>query len=302
MQPILLVRLAGGLGNQLFQYAFARHLSVSSHTRLLLDDSGYDRQAAPNTKLGIRQCGLHHFSISGQFITCKHGLKSLFGRTLLKIYEYTDRMKPYHLKRYIVEPQENYFQFDPNVYHRKITSPVIMRGYWQSEKYFAAIADQLRSELILKSEPGAQYAKLARIIQETTSVSVHVRHGDNSSMIAANLGMLPSEYYEKAIANLKREIANPHFFVFSDDISWAKETLKISGTVTFVDQNNEDSSHLDLSLMSLCKHHIVANSTFSWWGAWLGKNEEQIVYAPVRYYLNADIPNPDLYPETWRLI
>ena len=99
-----------------------------------------------------------------------------------------------------------------------------------------------------------------------------------------------------------QDLANPHYFVFSDDVSWAKDLLPAGDQVTHVDQNRGAHSYEDLRLMSLGKHHIIANSTFGWWGAWLGKKEGQIVYAPKRYYQNVDRPNPDLYPPTWRQI
>jgi hypothetical protein len=154
---------------------------------------------------------------------------------------------------------------------------------------------------VVREEITGKNQELAKAIQNSVSVAVHVRHGDNASHIAAGLGVLPRQYYLTAMQALGRELANPRYFVFSDDISWAKELLS-GGGITYVDQNRGARSYEDLRLMALGKHHVIANSTFGWWGAWLGKKEGQIVYAPKRYYQNVDRPNPDLYPPSWRQV
>ena len=143
---------------------------------------------------------------------------------------------------------------------------------------------------------------MAESIRTSTSAAIHVRHGDNASTIAAKLGVLPRRYYEQAVEALRKEIQRARFFIFSDDWQWARTLLGEEPGFTYVHHNAIDEAHEDLRLMSLCQHHILANSTFGWWGAWLGKKEGQIVYAPRRYYQDADVPNPDLYPSEWRLV
>jgi len=210
--------------------------------------------------------------------------------------------KPYYLRREIVEPEENHFRFDSRVHQIAFRGAVSVRGFWQTEKYFADISEVLRKELVVRHEMTGRDLKLAKALQDTVSVCVHVRHGDNANRIAALLGVLPRQYYLSAVEDLNRELASPHYFVFSDDISWARELLPRDMRVTYVEHNRGARSHEDLRLMSLGKHHIIANSTFGWWGAWLGKKGGQIVYAPRRYYQNVDRPNPDLYPAHWRLL
>jgi hypothetical protein len=143
--------------------------------------------------------------------------------------------------------------------------------------------------------------QLGRQIEGHEAVAVHIRHGDNAGA-AAGLGVLPFSYYQTAIRELRRHVHDPHLFVFSDDLDWAKSLIAFDVPTVFVSHNGATTDYEDLRLMSICKHHVLANSTFSWWGAWLGKKPGQIVYAPRRYYQNADRPNPDLYPESWRLL
>jgi len=306
------VHLAGGLGNQLFQYAFGRRLARANGAALYLDASGYESAGMPDYATGVRVCELSNFAIAGTIV--EYGAsnienqrlppRSWAGRKLLKwgrlLIDLPRRIKPYYLRREIVEPEANHFRFDRRAYNRTFQGPVSVRGFWQTEKYFSDIEGVLRKELVVRHELAGRNLELARALQDTVSVCVHVRHGDNASQIAARLGVLPSDYYLSAMRALGQDLANPHYFVFSDDVSWARDLLPAGVQVTHVDQNRGARSYEDLRLMSLGKHHIIANSTFGWWGAWLGKKKSQIVYAPKRYYQNVDRPNPDLYPPSWR--
>ena len=300
--PTIIVHLAGGLGNQMFQYALGRHLALANAAALYLDRSAYDETVAPDPAQGIRACQLHHFAVAGKFIRFEKGINLVFSKIWYKFSRVMEKNRPYHARRHIIEPAENHFRFDPAIYNLKITGLVVLRGYWQSEKYLVDAAPMLRRELVVKSEPDEANRELLHQIGATNSVSIHVRHGDNANSVAANLGVLPLSYYETAVQRLAAGIANPHFFVFSDDIAWARQNLDIHHPVTYVEHNGDARSHEDLRLMTHCRHHILANSTFGWWGAWLGAKSGQIVYAPRRYYQNMAQPNPDLYPETWRLI
>lgn len=307
--PAVTVCLMGGLGNQLFQYAFGRRLSLANTAKLYLDATAYRSDSLPDHDKGIRVFGLTHFNIAGEVIgaeTRTRGRPSGVRRKLKKVGQYLNRMadkrKPYFLRSEIVEPAEYHFRFDHRLYHRTINGPVSVRGYWQSPCYFSAIESVLRKELTIRCEMDAVSARLAMLIKGTCSVAVHVRHGDNANAVAAELGVLPEEYYAIAIRDIGRDVANPHFFVFSDDMAWARQVVTAADGITYVEQKVNTNSHEDLRLMTLCQHHIIANSTFGWWGAWLGKKDGQIVYAPRRYYQNIDRPNPDLYPVNWRLI
>jgi len=308
------VHLAGGLGNQLFQYAFGRRLSLVNNACLYLDASDYRSGATPDYATGLRVCELSSFAVSGSIIVNRAAVtgknhwmeRTWLARKLMKwgriLISFAGRVRPYYLRSEIVEPEENHFCFDPRVYQRRILGAVSVRGFWQTEKYFSDIEGVLRQELVVRHKLSGKNLELAKALENTTSVCVHVRHGDNASPIADLLGVLPREYYSAATRELGRELERPKYYVFSDDIAWAQEVMPGGLPVIYVDHNRGAHSHEDLRLMSMGKHHIIANSTFGWWGAWLGRKKGQIVFAPRRYYQNVDRPNPDLFPPSWRQI
>ena len=177
---------------------------------------------------------------------------------------------------------------------------VYLNGYWQSEKYFNNIEDIIRKEITFKKEPNDLNKKHIDKIISANSVSVHIRRGDymNNPSTKKKLGLCSDEYYFKAINYIAENIENIHFFIFSDEPQIAKNLLeKIKHPKTFIYNNNDNGSE-DLRLMSYCKHNIIANSSFSWWGAWLNKNNNKIVTAP-KHWFNYN-PNPnDLILDTW---
>lgn len=307
--PVLVVQLMGGLGNQLFQYALGRRLALANSAQLILDATGYGDDTTPDAEMGIRICGLNHFRIVGTIVQVRESGPA--GRIPIRRWirkarragnRLLDQAKPYYLREEIVEPVEMRCRYDPRVQKRTFRGTLWVRGFWQSERYFLDIEDKIRGELMLRDEPSGKNAELAARISSAESVAIHVRHGDNANAVAAELGVLPRAYYEGAIRQLRQEVKEPAFVVFSDDVAFARQQLGTEDAFTFVDHNDAANSHEDLRLMSLCNHHVLANSTFGWWGAWLAKHPGQVVIAPRRYYLEADRPNPDLYPPTWRLV
>jgi hypothetical protein len=197
---------------------------------------------------------------------------------------------------------EDGFRFDPRVLQAE--GNLYLDGYWQSEKYFSSISDVLRKELTLKDEPDAINKELAQVIAESDSVSLHIRRGDYASDPETNRihGTCSLEFYRMAANELMKTVTAPHFFVFSDEPEWARENLEIDGLVTFVSHNAVAKDYEDLRLMSSCKHHIIANSSFSWWGAWLGNYPEKIVFAPKTWFQTELHDVKDLIPKTWRVI
>lgn len=308
-RPVITVALGGGLGNQLFQYAFGRRMSLANDAELCIDASGFQRILAPDPERGVRVFGLDHFNIAGTILrersrrnAPRPWLQRKFRKYLNKAANLLERRKPYYMRREVYEPEDQHFTFDAHVYGRRISDDVTFYGYWQTEKYFHEVEQLLRQELVVKDRLEGLNADLANEMSSTDSVSIHVRHGDNANAVATALGVLPSEYFQTSVSQLTKEVSQPHFYVFSDDIAWAQQLLRIGGPTRFVGHNGDVRNYEDLRLMSFCRHHIVGNSTFSWWGAWLGRKSGQIVYAPRRYWQNIDRPNPDLYPDTWRLI
>ena len=301
---MIIIRLVGGLGNQLFQYALGRHLSLINNQELKIDTSYYSG-ATPNAQKGIRVYGLDNFNISAteaseaELRRSKKFFKStLLARGLRKI----NRMRNFVNCYYMVEPENLYWKFQPSVLNKKIAKDVYIEGYWQTEKYFIDIEPIIRRELSFKNTPDEVNMKLINEIKNENSIALHIRHGDNANEYAKAHGVLPLDYYYKAINIIANKIENPSFYIFSDDPEWARENLKLDFQTQYISHNGDIKNYEDLRLMSNCKHHIIGNSTFSWWGAWLGKKANQIVIAPKYYQENHDISQKDFYPDNWIII
>jgi hypothetical protein len=306
-QRRVVVHLMGGLGNQMFQYAFGRRLAIQNAAVLILDVSGYESKFHPDPTVGRRVFGLSPFRIRGEIagpgeIFGKSSLKRIPRKLLRLAQRIGDRRKPYYLRSEVVEPPEQRFRYDPRIAERTFEGTLFVRGFWQSETYFAPVAATVRRELEVREPLDGRNAELAVRIMRTESVAVHVRHGDNATAVAAQLGVLAPGYYARAMELLERKVPNAEYFVFSDDPNWSRQFFNSAKPLAFVAYNGALAAHEDMRLMSLCRHHILANSTFGWWGAWLAGHAGQVVVAPRRYYQEMDFPNPDLYPSHWRLL
>ena len=302
---LIIMRLQEGLGNQLFQYALGKQLSII-HKRPLKLDISHFTQTDPDPRQGIRIYCLKHFNIQAHIAKPEDTapFQKCFKNNLYgKVWRRTGRLVKYYKRSCIIEPPEKSWVFDPNLLTGSLKANVYLVGYWQTEKYFTSIENIIRNDFILKDVSDEVNRKmLAEIDSDSlSSVCIHVRHGDNATPKASQHGVLPLSYYYKAMEDLIKTVKSPHFYVFSDDTEWAKESLRLDFPSTFVSHNGDEKNYEDLRLMSYCKHHITGNSTFSWWGAWLGKKPGQLVYAPKRYFLHID-PPLDLYPASWKLI
>ena len=293
---MIIVRLIGGLGNQLFQYAAARRLAVKQQTSLKLDITNFAKdplrtyslapfrtQAAPASSAELNQAIGPQDSVIGKFLfRARQALPSQTNWTVLR----EARVGPL---------DERVLLATGNIY---------LNGYWQSEKYFDDIADAIREELTVRLAPDACNGAMIEAIQNAEAVSIHIRRGDYVSNPHTNRvhGTCSLDYYQQCVRQICDEIHNPHFFIFSDDQQWVKDNLQIARPTTFVDHNSAATAHEDLRLMSLCKHHIVANSSFSWWGAWLNPSPTKIVYAPQRWYNDPTVNTRDVVPSSWRRV
>ena len=281
------VRLCGGLGNQLFQYATARRLAHSLGTELVLDTGWYDRIPSGDTP---RVYELERYPVYGRLPTGRERLifRSYGGRILRRL------PLPRPWPRY----GERQFAFDPAVL--SLPDGTYLDGYWQTERYFADIAPLLRAELTPRLPPGPKDDAVAEQIWDSLAVAVHVRRGDyvTHQPASAHHGTCSLAYYRDAVERVTAGLGPAHFFVFSDDPAWTRENLKFPGPATFVDHNGAATAFQDLRLMSLCRHHILANSSFSWWGAWLAGHPEQRVIAPARWFANG-ADTGDLIPSRW---
>lgn len=193
------------------------------------------------------------------------------------------------------------FRFNSDIFKIK-EKDILLIGYWQTEKYFKNIREELIRDFTFPHFSNVKNIELSEKIMYSESVAIHVRRGDYASIKQVNNfhGLCSLEYYKGAIEQLKTIKDNLSFYVFSDDSDWCKDNLLIENT-TFIDWNGGKNSFRDMQLMSLCKHNIIANSSFSWWGAWLNQNNDKIVIAPKRWFADDRQNNEteDLIPNSW---
>ena len=291
----IIVKLFGGLGNQLFQYAFARHLAILNNAPLFLDITGFETYK-------LRRYSLHHFALKAHIAPKWEVAKALGtsnGLSKFAIWRMPSKGMPQNkIFQQIIE--DDGFGFNGKLLQLK--GCLYINGYWQTPLYFDDVKNIIRNDLKVTTAPTQANREMARRILDSNSVSVHVRRGDyvNNPKTRSIHGVCPVEYYQKAAQMISDEESRPKFFIFSDDIFWARKNLNFGGETVFVDINSVDQSYEDLRLMSLCRHHITANSTFSWWGAWLG-TQGGITIAPARWMNNASKgpSSDDLLPSQW---
>jgi len=293
---MVIVKLMGGLGNQMFQYAAARRLAYVHGSPLKLDLRWFSDIVEVNTS---REYALDIFAIQEDFAT-REEVEALTARKQVFVERLIAKVmwrKPLAVPSYIREKQ---FYFDPAIL--SLPDNVYLEGYWQSEKYFAEIEDIIRKEFTVKTDQAGQNRKLAEMIASSESVSLHIRRGDYVSNPETNKyhGTRDLDYYSRCVEQLTETVKNPHFFIFSDDRDWSSDNLKLPCPTILVDHNGVDKGYEDLRLMSQCKHHIIANSSFSWWGAWLNKNPDKIVIAPKKWFNISEHNTEDLIPKKWQ--
>ncbi len=283
---MLIVQIVGGLGNQMFQYALARSLHEQGY-KIKLDISAFG-----SYKLhGGYQ--LLKYNISIPIATAEEINKLKINRFFVAFEKYL------HIpfSKWI---QEKTFLFQKNL----ITSDnVYISGYFQTEKYFLKIRDILLEEFVL-TQSISTYTNIMKDSIENTeqSVSLHVRRGDyiHNPIALKTHGVCSLEYYQTAIDFLEKQYSNITFFLFSDDIDWVRENLSAKNSVV-VSSEEKRLPHEDIYLMSLCSHNIIANSSFSWWGAWLNQNPKKIVIAPKKWFADKKLQkqSDDIIPESW---
>jgi hypothetical protein len=292
---MIIVKLIGGLGNQFFQYALGRNLALRNKTELKLDISGFESYK-------LHKYVLHHFNIVENIATkediqrFKPTQRQFFSYVTYKI---SKLVLPWYQQKYISEPD---FSYNSNIF--RIKGNAYLDGYWQSEKYFAEQSKIILKEFSVKNKPDELNREMLAIIGSTNSVSLHIRRGDyvSNRKNTETHGVLGIDYYMRALNFMEEKVKNPQVFVFSDDIPWARENLKTDVPLHFIDHNGVERNYEDLRLMSNCKYHIIANSSFSWWGAWLGRFPDKQIYAPRNWFKSSDNDTKDLIPETWDLI
>jgi hypothetical protein len=196
--------------------------------------------------------------------------------------------------------RERQFSFDPRILDAADGS--YLEGYFQSERYFVEIADVIRADLTLPPLSDARNRATLQAIEAAQSVSLHIRRGDYVTHARTNqqFGTCSPDYYARAADHIAQAVgAAPTFFVFSDDPSWTVANLRLPYPVHFITHNGARRAHEDLRLMSRCRHHIIANSSFSWWGAWLNPSATKVVVAPAVWFAGGGIDESTLVPERW---
>lgn len=292
---MIITRLTGGLGNQLFQYAAGRRLALARGVELKLGISSLSNPNDPNK----RQYALAAPFKMKPVLATQEEETALAGpkrRLLFRFMPKRFRVPELRPTSFI---KELHFHFDPRILD--LPDGVYLNGYWQSERYFSDMADLIREDLTFSSVPEGRNAALAREIGSCQAVSLHVRRGDyvSNEIIHRIHGVCSLDYYERAIALITSRVNNPVFFIFSDDPDWVREHFKLPYPTQIVGHNGPEHSYEDMRLMSLCHHHIIANSSFSWWGAWLNPSKDKIVVAPKRWFNTYDADTSDLCPDSW---
>lgn len=272
---MIIVNLTGGLGNQMFQYALGRHLAIKHKTTLKY----HFTNALFNTS---RKFALDVFNIQATEAS-KRDLKKLgvfSNRIFNRIFYLIDERLHFQPNQHIIT-EHKHFIFDPNIL--KLPNDIYLQGFWQNELYFRNITDIIKRDFTLKTNLDNKNSRILKVIRNTNSISIHVRRGDyvyNKSNWKKSGIVCTLNYYKKAINVMNSNVNNPRYFVFSDDIQWCKKNIKTNHDTVYIDWNQEENAYKDMYLMSHCKHNIIANSSFSWWGAWLNNNKTKIVISP----------------------
>ena len=299
---MIITKLIGGLGNQMFQYAVARSLSVIKQTDFKIDISGFELVKPPYTP---RRYELNHFNIVENFAS-KREIKMVHRKEYLS--SFLERIFPLQKfpflqnHTYHCYGEKKWFNYDQDIF--KLKGDIYLDGYWQTEKYFKNIEDIIRRDFTVKTEPDEKNKDILNEIKNCNAVSVHVRRGDyvTSPLTSSIHDTCSLDYYKKCIDLIAEKADKSHFFIFSDDAKWTKENLKIDFPTTYIAHNGPDKGYEDLRLMSNCRHFIIANSSFSWWGAWLSNNPNKIVLAPERWFRKECMDTNDLIPEGWTIV
>ena len=270
------VRIHGGLGNQLFMYAFARRLSIDNGADLVLDTtSGFLRDPFH------RQCMLGHFHVAGGTASRRESYMDTAGVVRRAIDRQLNHWLPLQQRWYL---RERSWQFDPSHAGLRIRRSVYVEGYWQSAEYLCPIADVLREDLAFAWQPGDDVRRLAESLEHTDSVCVHVRRYLSPASVAPSAAReLPTEYYDRAIDAIRRNYPSANFHVFTDQPRCAVvDHLATKGCRRVAAPDGPDRDIADFWLMTRCRHFVVGNSTYSWWAAWLGHEARKVVIAPAR--------------------
>ncbi len=296
MTNIIIPRIFGGIGNQLFIYAAARRLAIVNKAELVLDDvSGFVWDHAYQ-----RNYQLDHFNIPCRKASATERLEP-FSRIRRYLKRHINQYRRFEHRHYIQQVGRD---FDPRLLLIKPRGKLYIQGYWQSENYFKDVEPIIRLDLKICPPTDEINRCMADQLCKQTAVAVHVRFFDES--LAHSMNNVPADYYTRAISKMEAQVPQAHYYIFSDQPELAKKLVSLPNeriTLVFHNQGDENA-FADLWLMSQCQHFVIANSTFSWWGAWLSDYPEKVIIAP-----NLRLENgymtwgfKGLIPEDWHLV
>jgi len=282
----------------MFQYATGFALALKNKNSQKIDITEYDKNSTDTP----RKFSLNVFNITSPIALSEEIILVRKNNIWSKLINLINQKI---LRKY-------YLDFHPDLFKKinikiKKGGSIYLEGNFQSEKNFAEFSPQIRQEFTFKKEFFNDKVKqLAEVIQKENSVSIHIRRGDyiNDKKTNKYHGFCPTEYYKEAVVLIKQRVPSPVFYIFTDDEKWVSENfatpefIKLIPTYVNISKNHL-KDHEEMYLMSQCKHHIIANSSFSWWGAWLNKKSDKIVIAPEKWVSKKPNPHPNIIPETW---
>lgn len=284
---MIIIHVMGGLGNQMFQYSLCQKLlHLGKEVKLDLGSygvyqqhNGFEIDKIFNTRVPTMSASdIERFRVG-------YGVK--MNGVIVRDFIH---------EKHLFKADKEMFDLDEGYLY----------GYWASEKYFNDIEEVIKREFTFKNQLDYINRLVKKDMENTNSVALHIRRGDY--LIGQNndlyINLYNIGYYDKAIEYIKNKIDRPKFFIFSNDPQWVKENLKIDGDVEYIQHNSGVDSYKDMELMSSCKHNIVANSSFSWWAAWLNGNKDKIVVTPKEWVNMSNVDNSEveLFPEGWKII
>ncbi len=275
---VIIIRLMGGVGNQMFQYALGKVMALSLNRKLVIE-TGLLKGTKLSSGITPRNFDLDIFNIDLEFFDLDLHVKK-------------------NDKVYSID--EIGFRYDPNLFEliKSINHSVMLTGYWQSYKYLEIFNNVIKTDFTIKAPLINHWEELSKQILSTESIMLNVRRTDYLQKLHYH-GVVTKKYLQKAISLVKTKIPDPYFFIFSDDINWCKENIGLKRNIFFVDEKYYDNKYqFYLKLMTLCKHFILSNSSFAWWSAYLGAGSKSIVILPKEWF-KVDINTTDLTPVSW---
>lgn len=280
------IKLSGGLGNQMFQFATGYSVARKNDVKLSLDLRRFTRRQDHNGFELQKVFDIHskvNFLDSSLFF-CLINVKELLHKIDITYSKFN-------------EPHFHYTNKILNISkHSKLN------GYWQSELYFKDYTEEIKKIFSFSTQLDEKNLSIANEIKQNNSISIHIRRGDYLLINNSNHNTDLKKYYLRAIQNTSKFYSSPKYFIFTDDPIWVSKNFTLDYSSKIININQGERSFLDMYLMSLCKSNIIANSSFSWWGAWLNDNKNKVVYAPKNWFKNKKICTEDLIPKSWNVI